>query len=350
MARAGDLKALTSVLPRGICVLAVGGCSPADVPALKAAGAAGFGVGSDLYRPAGGADAVRESAARWVASVRGLEMPGAVVEVCNPRALIGESPLWRSAQQRLTWVDPMQSKLFIAHAAGVPVGELQLDAQVFAIAALPDGRLAGTLSGSLCEVDEASGHVDPGIDAGLGAGHRFNDLAVDPAGGLWVGSMHKGLLATQGALHYAAQIGAPCRRVAGGLGVPNGMRFDRAGSTLFVIDTLARMLLAYPANYQGGTLGEPTVVTDFLGIPGKPDGLALAPDGTFWVAMWGGACVVRIGSNGSLLESIALPAPHVSSVCVDEHGRVWASTSRMRLSDQQLADFPASGALFLIRG
>lgn len=45
------LRALLAVLPRGTAVLPVGGMAAETIPAWKAAGAAGFGVGSSLYKP-----------------------------------------------------------------------------------------------------------------------------------------------------------------------------------------------------------------------------------------------------------------------------------------------------------
>lgn len=45
------LKALKAVLPPGIAVLAVGGVGPATIAEWLAAGANGFGLGSDLYAP-----------------------------------------------------------------------------------------------------------------------------------------------------------------------------------------------------------------------------------------------------------------------------------------------------------
>lgn len=52
------VKALLAVLPRGTPILPVGGMSAATIPAWKAAGAAGFGVGSSLYQPGDSAEAV----------------------------------------------------------------------------------------------------------------------------------------------------------------------------------------------------------------------------------------------------------------------------------------------------
>ena len=45
------LKALRAVLPGGTMVLPVGGMDAATIPAWHAAGAAGFGVGSAIYKP-----------------------------------------------------------------------------------------------------------------------------------------------------------------------------------------------------------------------------------------------------------------------------------------------------------
>ncbi len=45
------LKALLAVLPRGTAILPVGGMAPETIPAWRAAGATGYGIGSSLYRP-----------------------------------------------------------------------------------------------------------------------------------------------------------------------------------------------------------------------------------------------------------------------------------------------------------
>ncbi|MDE2332903.1 MAG: 2-dehydro-3-deoxy-6-phosphogalactonate aldolase [Rhodospirillales bacterium] len=45
------LRALRAVLPSGTMVLPVGGMDATTIPAWRSAGAAGFGIGSALYRP-----------------------------------------------------------------------------------------------------------------------------------------------------------------------------------------------------------------------------------------------------------------------------------------------------------
>jgi sugar lactone lactonase YvrE len=262
--------------------------------------------------------------------------------VCDASAAIGEAPLWLG--DRLLWTDPVEKRL-LGFADGALTSQPVAQA-VWSIARLPDGSVAGTLDDAFFAVD-AAGAIRPGLSALLDPGCRLNDMAVDAAGGLWAGAMHRGLLATRGQIVYARSLDDTPLVVASGLGVPNGMAFSADGATLYLVDTLARILLAYPVG--DGRLGEPVVISDFLGLPGKPDGMTLGADGSFWVAMWGGACVVQLALDGAYLREIAIPAPHVSSLCFAAPDRLFVTTSRMRLSPQALADHPGSGALFEVR-
>jgi 2-dehydro-3-deoxyphosphogalactonate aldolase len=56
------LKALRAVLPPGTAVLPVGGIDAGTMAGWRAAGAAGFGVGSSIYRPGDSAATVAEKA------------------------------------------------------------------------------------------------------------------------------------------------------------------------------------------------------------------------------------------------------------------------------------------------
>ena len=68
----GHVKALKAVLPREAVVMPVGGVGPDEMEAWWAAGARGFGLGSDLYTPGLAADEVGARARRAVAAVRAL--------------------------------------------------------------------------------------------------------------------------------------------------------------------------------------------------------------------------------------------------------------------------------------
>ena len=265
----------------------------------------------------------------------------AVRLICDVRVAIGESPAW--LDERVYWTDPISRRLL--SVAGE--GELQSVATTSSVWSLARGTdgLLGALDDRFCAISK-SGDIGAGPQSTIDPGCRFNDMTIDAGGGLWVGVMHRGILATRGAIFHARAIHAKPTRVAGGLGVPNGMKLSTDGRTLYVVDTLERTLLAYPVD--DSRLGEPVIVSDFLGLPGKPDGMTLAADGTFWVAMWGGGCVAQLAADGAFLRKVALPAPHVSSLCFASANRLLVTTSRMRLSPQALRDHPDSGGLFEI--
>lgn len=337
------LAALSAVLPAGTTLIAVGGVSPADIGAYRDAGVQAFGVGTDLYRPGRQADDVGRRARTWMQALHAP--PAAVATLAHPaQTMVGESPVI-AEDGALYWVDPTVPCLLRwdeVHCTRVPLPE-----PVWSLGRSGD-RLVGNGETHFVRLG-VDGRLDAGPEIDVGAGCRLNDMVVDRRGGLWAGSMHRGLLSGRGALFHAAGAEAPARRVADGLGVANGMAFAADQRTLFVIDTLARTLLAYPADIEAGTLGEPRVVTDFLGVPGKPDGMAMAADGHLWVAMWGGHAVVELAPNGALLRSIPVPAAHVGSLVFADDGRLFITTARARLSDAELARSPGAGGLFVAR-
>jgi 2-dehydro-3-deoxyphosphogalactonate aldolase len=65
------VKALLAVLPQGTPLMPVGGITADGMRGWRTAGAAGFGIGSALYKPGKSAAAVREDALRFVAAFRG---------------------------------------------------------------------------------------------------------------------------------------------------------------------------------------------------------------------------------------------------------------------------------------
>lgn len=343
--RVDDLKALRVVLPAHARLVAVGGAGAGNASGYLQAGACAIGIGSELFRPGDGGAVVGARAVRLMAAL-GSACPDGPRLLANPLALVGESPRWDDACATLRWVDPGTRRL-LGYAAGQgTLSEQALSMPVSAIALLPDGQLLGAVADGFALIDPRSGQVNPCPPATLAPGTRLNDMAVDARGGCWAGVMHKGLLAGQGAIVYSPHPGAAPRTVARGLGVPNGMAFSADGTTLYMVDTLARTLLAFAVDRDREGLGEPVIVTDFLGLPGKPDGMARTRDGDFWVAMWGGGCIVRIGADGALLKRIDVPAPQVSSIALGPDGTVYVTSSRARLSAAQLAAAPASGGLF----
>lgn len=72
------VRALAAVLPTEARMLAVGGIGPGNMPDYWAAGVAGFGVGSTLFKPGKPVEAIASDARRLVATMRKLLRRAAV--------------------------------------------------------------------------------------------------------------------------------------------------------------------------------------------------------------------------------------------------------------------------------
>jgi 2-dehydro-3-deoxyphosphogalactonate aldolase len=68
-ANPATIKAIRAILPPGTLVVPVGGVSPENIPEWTAAGAAGFGIGSSIYKPGDTAEIVGRKAAALVAAL-----------------------------------------------------------------------------------------------------------------------------------------------------------------------------------------------------------------------------------------------------------------------------------------
>jgi 2-dehydro-3-deoxyphosphogalactonate aldolase len=64
------VKALRAVLPQTTALMPVGGITPDNMAAYRAAGASGFGLGSSLYSPGKSAQAVQQQALAFVKALR----------------------------------------------------------------------------------------------------------------------------------------------------------------------------------------------------------------------------------------------------------------------------------------
>ena len=65
----GYFSALTAVIPKHIGLVATGGVSASNIATYRAAGAMGFGIGSDIYKPGDSPEAVADKAASLLRSM-----------------------------------------------------------------------------------------------------------------------------------------------------------------------------------------------------------------------------------------------------------------------------------------
>src|SRR5262249_16668035 len=128
--------------------------------------------------------------------------------------------------------------------------------------------------------------IDP-RDCAHAAG--FNDLTVDGGGRIYVGSLAVGAL-DAGPKHAAPHtwsiflmdLKGSWRVVAEDIRVPNGVALSPDGSALYVCDSGRKVVFRFRVDPLSGRLDQQSVLIEV--DAGVPDGLAVAQDGSIWLA------------------------------------------------------------------
>ena len=270
----------------------------------------------------------------------------------DAQALLGEGAWWHMSTRRLFWVDIEGKKLHLfrpndGSARTVEVGE-RIGTVVLAGA---DRALVALQTGifELNLTDESLTLITNPLE-GL-PDIRFNDGKCDPAGRLWVGSMHLSVKAGAGAL-YCLDTDGTVEQVRDNITISNGIVWSLDHQTMYYIDTPTYCVQAFDYDIDTGRIKCPRTVVNIPEDMGCPDGMTIDEEGMLWVAHWGGGRVVRWNPDtGEPLLKIDVPAPLVTSCAFggDDLRTLYITTARTDLSEEQRAAYPHSGGLFSVK-
>ncbi len=281
----------------------------------------------------------------------GVRMAAVAEPVGNVTAELGEGPYWRPADDCLLWVDIRRGLL---HLTSVRVGETisaELGEVSAAFPALDGGILtAGGSKLTLRATRPGEGWAERTV-AELPAreGVRFNDAAVDPAGRVWVGSMHADESEPLGAL-YRLDAGGTLTKVLDGVTVSNGISWSPDGGRMYYADSPMRRIDVFDYDPATGEAFQRRVFADLSQVKGVPDGLTVDADGFVWVAMWGGGVLCRFAPGGRPDAVLPVPVSQPTSCAFGGPGmtELYVTTARVGLSQAELAEQPLAGRLLRI--
>ncbi len=245
-------------------------------------------------------------------------------------ALVGESPVWRGAEQALYWVDIPARKIVRLRVETGERFEWVLPEQVGCIAF--DGRgtvLAGCETGLFAvSLNESAVGSGAGSTAKIEplpvtsrklaspvfpfAGMRFNDGRCDRQGRFWSGTMVQDAPAANpaGELYRFDERGVLSAPVVDGLIVQNGLAWSPDGTTMYLSDSHPSRRLVWTFDYDLET-GEPRnrrLFADLHHYAGRPDGAAVDAEGCYWTCANDAGRLLRFTPQGKLDRQIALPA------------------------------------------
>ena len=142
----------------------------------------------------------------------------------------------------------------------------------------------------------------------------FNDLTTDAVGRIYVGSLAFKVFGGEpprpGHLHVM-DLDGRTRAVADGVMLTNGLGFSPDGTRLYHCDSRSDVVRVYDV-HADGSVG---AWRPFAGVTEIPDGLAVAEDGSVWVALARGGAVLVLSAEGGEVRRLPVPLPMVTSVC-----------------------------------
>jgi L-arabinonolactonase len=176
---------------------------------------------------------------------------------------------------------------------------------------------------------------------------RVNDAAVDPFGGVVFGTFDERDRQPVAGLYRLAPSGEVSQLISR-VTIGNGIAFSPDGAEMYFADTAEGTIQRFRLGRGFEQLEElePLAAPDVA--PGRPDGAVVDMEGSYWNArVWGG-CLVRISPDGRLVDRIDLPVKGPTCVALGGLGgsRLFATTLRVRHTEEELSVTPLAGGLF----
>lgn len=261
---------------------------------------------------------------------------------------LGECPRWHAASTQLYWLDIEAHRL---HGWQPNQDQLQthtFDELVSSFGFRSDGGFVLTTSNDFLLAD-ASWQTQQRITTPEAArpASRFNDGAVDPSGNYWAGTLSKPF--TQDNPLYCLRVGTKVEQQASTFVVGNGLGWSPDGEILYFVDTRQQCIFRY--GFADGSITTPLNPIHIPTAWGYPDGIAIDGSGGIWCALWDGWAVVRLGSDGELIEHIPLPVQRPTSCAFggDDMKTLFVTSACTGLSASQLNEQPDAGSIFSIQ-
>jgi sugar lactone lactonase YvrE len=259
----------------------------------------------------------------------------------------GESPVWDEQQSVLYFCDIPNGRLHRFDPAGAGTRSWQLPEVLGSLALCLSGLILVCQKQKIMTFDTETEVLTPIAAIDEPNTNRLNDGKVGPDGCFWVGTINEGSdgLAS-GNLYRVSPDGRTETKVEG-LRNSNGLAWSADGRTMYHSDTRGPWIDCWDFSAETGAITNRRRFADVPDAEGRPDGGALATDGTYWSAGSGRGVINRFGPDGKLIEKIAVPVPNPTMPCF-AGDRLFITTGLPK-EEEKRQQFPHAGGLFAMK-
>jgi len=253
----------------------------------------------------------------------------------QPHCILGENPLWDDREACLYWTDidggslhRLQNGRHEVVYRGEKVGGFTLQ---------EDGSLLLFRVADIARLPVGQGDAETLVEVAEAGLERFNDVIATPAGDVFAGTV--GETEGSGGVYRVYQDGA-LERLWDGTKIANGMGFSPDLTFFYWTDSTARQIYRFSYGETTHKLTGRELIYEASETEGTPDGLAMAVDGTFFSARYGGSALVHHAADGRRLGEIPVDAENVTSAAFGGAGlgTLYVTTAG--------GDKPGAGAVF----
>ncbi len=265
---------------------------------------------------------------------------------------LGEGSLWDDQRQVLYWLDIAQNKVYCYSPSSRSNLAYDVGENVGTVVVTVNDKLLLALRSGFAWLSPDTGQVKHLTDPESDKPHtRFNDGKCDPKGRFWAGTMVENSEQGDAAL-YCLDTDLTVTRKLSGVSCSNGLVWSRDERQFYYIDTPTLQIQCFEYDAETAHLGTRRVVAEIPRAEGAPDGMAIDSQDGLWVALFGGAKVIRINpKTGNVDYAVKVPAPNVTSCALGgpAFDELFITTARIGLSDELRRMYPFAGSLFSAR-
>lgn len=265
-------------------------------------------------------------------------------------AVLGEVPYWDAKTAVLYWADIDGRMVFRFDPASGRRQHFAVAHEVGGIVPRDGGGFVTAIDSGLAYLDADLTTFDifamPEKDQPK---TRFNDGKCDRRGRFWAASTDRNEREPLAALYCLHRSGQLVREVDGVI-VGNGLGWSLDNKTMYFTDTGISTIFALDYDIETGKTANRRVFATVDDTTGFPDGLTVDAEGFIWSAHWQGWRITRYAPDGRVDRVIEMPVPNITSLAFGGPAldRLFVTTARSELTDQEISEAPLSGGLFVV--